>query len=161
MTRHLRLIASTDDDAASADFDSPSVYVDFAAENDQFDLEAIRYLARHDPERLEAVRQKAVEAPIRRSPNEERMLRGLQFRIDMTRRRSRTALKACLMISGMMWDSVGRLNAVMQALAYGDSTKDIFSVSTSSTSQSRVVPFDKAAYRQRLNCSRDSLNSCT
>ncbi len=65
------------------------------------------WLARNDPEAFERERDKAVNEVISNAPERlQARLRGLQFRIDMERRKARTPLIACLRISSMMWDAV-------------------------------------------------------
>lgn len=82
-------------------------------------------LAQTDPAAFEARRSSLIEDFIQNSPNHlQRRLRGLQFRVDMERRRARTPMGACVRISGMMWDAFlgegglrDSLNALMQASA--------------------------------------------
>lgn len=72
-----------------------------------FDFGHWAFLARTDPDAFERLRLECLEAVINAAPEpQRRRLRGLQFRIDMERRRSRTALAACIRISQMMWASV-------------------------------------------------------
>lgn len=63
-------------------------------------------LAQTDPVAFEARRSCLIEDFIQNSPGHlQRRLRGLQFRVDMERRRARTPMGACVRISGMMWDA--------------------------------------------------------
>ncbi len=63
-------------------------------------------LAQTDPAAFEERRSCLIEDFIQNSPNHlQRRLRGLQFRVDMERRRARTPMGACVRISGMMWDA--------------------------------------------------------
>ncbi len=63
-------------------------------------------LAQTDPAAFEARRSNLIEDFIQNSPNHmQRRLRGLQFRVDMERRRAHTPMGACVRISGMMWDA--------------------------------------------------------
>jgi len=56
-----------------------------------FDFDRWARLARSDPERFEAQRRAAIDSLIDEAPEEcQRRLSGLQFRIDMERRRSGT-----------------------------------------------------------------------
>lgn len=62
-----------------------------------FDFDEWAGLARDNPELFEARRQAVIEGFIRKAaPAHRARLRGLQFRIDMERRRSRTPLGACV-----------------------------------------------------------------
>jgi hypothetical protein len=70
-----------------------------------FDFDAWASLAREDPEEFERRRRAAIDALIASSPDSQRRLAGIQFRIDMERRLAHTPLKACLRLSEMMWDT--------------------------------------------------------
>ncbi|KZY61084.1 hypothetical protein A3742_02860 [Oleiphilus sp. HI0071] len=60
-------------------------------------------LAREKPEELEQLRQRITRDVISSAPNHmQERLSGLQFQIDMERRRSSSAVSACLKISSMM-----------------------------------------------------------
>jgi len=72
-----------------------------------FDFDEWAALARTDPRAFEARRLALIEDYLGQFPNpEQQRLRGLQFRIDMERRRARTPMAACLRLSAMMWDSL-------------------------------------------------------
>jgi hypothetical protein len=72
-----------------------------------FDFDHWLALARDDPAAFEAERRALIEALIDRAPPaRQRRLRGLQFRIDMERRRARTPMAACIRIQSLMWDSL-------------------------------------------------------
>jgi hypothetical protein len=72
-----------------------------------FDFDVWSRLAKDDPSAFEARRLALIEEYLRKFPQrEQQRLRGLQFRIDMVRRRSRTPMGACLKISSMMWESL-------------------------------------------------------
>ena len=72
-----------------------------------FDFDHWLALARDDPEAFEVERRALIEALIlRAAPDRQRRLRGLQFRIDMERRRARTPMAACLRFQSLMWDSL-------------------------------------------------------
>ena len=65
-----------------------------------------RVLAQEDPVAFEQRRSRLIDDCIQGAPDNLRQrLRGLQFRIDMERRRAHTPLGACIRISGMMWDA--------------------------------------------------------
>jgi hypothetical protein len=71
-----------------------------------FDFDAWAALARNDPAEFELQRQQAIEALIQSaSPTHQRRLRGLQFRIDMERARSKSPMAACLRLYQMTMDS--------------------------------------------------------
>ncbi|MFW6093550.1 MAG: DUF3135 domain-containing protein [Pseudomonadota bacterium] len=72
-------------------------------------------MARNDPQGLEALRRSLTDAVIADASNEltRRRLAGLQFRIDMERRRARTPLAAAIRISEMMCRSLADLQRCM------------------------------------------------
>lgn len=71
------------------------------------DFDTIMRMAQDDPDGLEAMRLRMVEALIDQAgPERSRRLRGLQFQIDMARERSANPLAACIRISAMMQDSL-------------------------------------------------------
>lgn len=73
-------------------------------------------LAEHNPQELENIRRREVEALINSAPDHlHRRLRGLQFQIDCRRQLHRnSSLGACIAISEMMLDSLQELNLVLQ-----------------------------------------------
>jgi len=72
-----------------------------------FDFDEWARLARTDVDAFEAKRLALIEDFLCQfSGPGLRRLRGLQFRIDMERRRARTPMAACLRLSAMMWDSL-------------------------------------------------------
>lgn len=73
----------------------------------ELDFEAWSRLAATDPAAFEARREQVIAEFIDSAPPDKRQrLRGLQWRIDQTRQRSKTPLAACIRISEMMWDSM-------------------------------------------------------
>lgn len=89
---------------------------------EQFDFDAMARLAKSDPEAFEARRREMLEALFarigKRSRNTqtEARLRGLQFRVDMERRRAATPMQSLLRIYSMMWDSFIDLNHELQSV---------------------------------------------
>jgi len=72
------------------------------------------HLAKHKPNEFEALRTKLCDEMIQNAP--ERMqdrLRGLQFTIDMERRKSKSTLSVCLKLSRMMNDSLLELKEAL------------------------------------------------
>jgi hypothetical protein len=83
----------------------------------QFDIDEWQRLAREDPGEFERRRRAEIEALISQAPPEQReRLRGLQFRIDLERRRAKTALAAALRLQSMMWERFGQLREALLAL---------------------------------------------
>jgi hypothetical protein len=64
-------------------------------------------LAVDDPEAFENERIRAIEQMLQSLPEtKQQRLRGLQWRIDQERRRSKSPMAACIQLSRMMWDTV-------------------------------------------------------
>lgn len=74
------------------------------------DFDDLVKLAQENPEELENLRQRLCDELIQSAPQEyRRRLRGIQFQIDMERKRAKTPMAACLKISEMMHDSFSQL----------------------------------------------------
>jgi hypothetical protein len=72
-------------------------------------------MARNDPQGLETLRRSLTDAVIAAASNEttRKRLQGLQFRVDMERRRATTPLAATIRISEMMCRSLADLHRSM------------------------------------------------
>lgn len=97
-------------------------------------------LAKQDPEALEALRQREINALIDSAPAQmQRRLRGLQFQIDAKRELSKTPMAACMAISKMMFDSVYELNDALNGTKDGDTnTRD-------TSSRADILSFPRAS----------------
>ncbi|MEM7255160.1 MAG: DUF3135 domain-containing protein [Pseudomonadota bacterium] len=85
--------------------------------DENFDFDGWLELARRDPEALESKRQRAIDHLLAHAPAELRpRLEGLQWQIDMIRRRADTPLGACVEISEMMWDQILGPNGLVTSL---------------------------------------------
>lgn len=83
----------------------------------EFDWDAWSDLARSDPAAFEEKRKQAIADLIATMPEAHRQrLRGLQARIDLERRRSSSALGACIRISNLMWESFAELQEALDVL---------------------------------------------
>lgn len=80
-------------------------------------FEVLVDMARNDPQGLETLRRSLTNAVIdaARSDTARRRLRGLQFRVDMERRRAGTPLAATIRISEMMCRSLASLHRSLVA----------------------------------------------
>lgn len=78
-----------------------------------FDFDAWAELAARDPAAFESARCRAVARVIGAAGNDPERLRRLQWRVNMERRRTRTPLKACLVLSGMMWEAFTNFRDVL------------------------------------------------
>lgn len=84
-------------------------------------FEVLVDMARNDPQGLETLRRSLTDAVIAAASNEitRKRLQGLQFRVDMERRRATTPLAATIRISEMMCRSLADLHRSMVAPAEG------------------------------------------
>lgn len=75
-------------------------------------------LIKMSKEELETLREKYVEEVINSAGSEEqkRKLRGLQFQIDMQRRKSKNPMDSCIKISKMMHDKFLELRDALKEL---------------------------------------------
>jgi hypothetical protein len=77
-------------------------------------FDTLRYLAEHDPARLELLRNALTEMLILRSPAESRQrLRGLQFQINARVKLARNPIAACLAVSSMMHETLSQLQRTL------------------------------------------------
>jgi hypothetical protein len=77
-------------------------------------FDTLRYLAEHDPERLERLRATLTEMLIARSPEESRQrLRGLQFQINARIRLAPNPVAACIAVSSMMHETLDQLQRTL------------------------------------------------
>ncbi len=80
-------------------------------------FEEMACLAQEDPEAFERRREELIEEAISQAdPAYQERLRRLQWRIDMERKRCKTALAACLRLYEMMWDFIYAENGFLEAV---------------------------------------------
>lgn len=109
----------------------------------EFDFEKWARLAQEDPAEFERQREAAVRATIAAAPSTHRQrLEGLQFRIDMERQRSASALGACVRLNSLMWAGFYRLRKELNAAAAE------LAEPPSARSGGQVIPFDRARQRR-------------
>ena len=74
-------------------------------------------MAHDDPEGLELLREKLCAQLIDNAPKRyQRRLNGLQFQIDMARKKSNNDLHSCIKISEMMMESYQQLQSAINEL---------------------------------------------
>jgi hypothetical protein len=109
-----------------------------------FDFEELATLAKSDPAAFELRRRELIDglfASIEArndDPQFMQRLRGLQFRIDMERERSRTSMRALLRIYSMMWDSFIELNDLLQRVS---SPLPALPKPATATRSAEIIPF--------------------
>src|SRR3990167_262717 len=107
------------------------------------EFDQLREMAQKDPEGLERLRVQLCDQLIQSAPEAyRRKLRGLQFRVDMERRRAKTPMAACIAISGMMHDSFDRLRQVLNE-AVSNAASTTGSKADAATA-AKVLPFRRA-----------------
>ena len=78
------------------------------------DFDTLQTMAKHNPEGLEQLRQRLVSDLIASAaPEQRRRLHGLQFQIDMERRRAPNPMAACIRLSTLMRDSLLRMQQAL------------------------------------------------
>lgn len=82
-------------------------------------FEVLVDMARNDPEGLETLRRSLTNAVIATATSDQsrRRLKGIQFRVDLERRRAATPLAATIRISEMMCRSLADLHASLLTTA--------------------------------------------
>lgn len=111
-------------------------------------FDVLREMAQKDPEALERLRVQLCDQLIQDAPPAyRRKLRGLQFRVDMERRRAKSPMAACIAISGMMHDTFDKLRqALNDAAGRGDGLFTMEAVAQpASESAAKVLPFRRKA----------------
>lgn len=70
------------------------------------DFDTLKELAANEPSRLDAILEQQIEQLMARaSADQQRRLRGLQFKIDGQRRLAKNNLDSCIRIANMMRES--------------------------------------------------------
>ena len=108
------------------------------------EFDKLREMAQRDPEQLEQLRVQLCDQLIQDAPEQyRRKLRGLQFRVDMERRRAKSPMAACIAISGMMHDSFDQMRQVLNE-AVGNSEVGFGQPTDNQAEQAKVLPFRRA-----------------
>lgn len=82
------------------------------------DVDTLIKMAKDDPEGLERLRHELCTQLIENAPEHyQRRLNGIQFQINMTRRKSSNGLHSCIKISEMMLESYQKLQSALAELS--------------------------------------------
>ena len=110
------------------------------------DFEELLRLAQNNPDKLEQLRIQWCEQIIHDAPSEyRRKLRGLQFRIDMERRKAKSPMAACISLSGMMHDSFDSLRYALNDATDTTGRNVLFSEEIQNSPElATVLPFRRA-----------------
>ena len=83
------------------------------------DFDTLKELAASEPSRLDAILEQQIEQLMARAnPDQQRRLRGLQFKIDGQRRLAKNNLDSCIRIANMMRDSFYLMGSEMRQLNF-------------------------------------------
>ncbi len=110
-------------------------------------VETLMYLGEKDPQLLEQYRCQETEKILNSAPEEHRRkLQGLQFKIDMERRKAKTPMAACLKLAAMMQDSFLKLREALNQIAADNPPKHVSVTSTAKAPATKptgrkVLPF--------------------
>lgn len=106
------------------------------------EFEVLVDLARNDPTRLEEMRTALVSGVIdsARTPQQQQRLAGLQFRIDLERRKSTSPMGATIRISEMMCRSLADLHLSIVAPEELEAETEVIELQDVGAT---IVPFPK------------------
>src|SRR5690554_3135036 len=108
-----------------------------------FDFDKWAKLAQEDPAEFERQREAALRATIAAAPPEHRQrLEGLQFRLNVERSRSGSALGSCIRLNSLMWAGFYRLRKQLNAAA-----SDL-QQSAAVRGSAEIIPFESARSRR-------------
>jgi hypothetical protein len=113
-----------------------------------FDFDEWVRLARVDPEAFERRRREAIDDLIVSAPDYlQPRLHGLQFQVEMERRRSRSPYAACVRVSRMMWEKFAGENGFRATLCdvSGRGTGATLRKANSAPIKATVLPFARPA----------------
>lgn len=102
-----------------------------------FDFDFWAELARSDPQAFDQHRRELLEKAIHLCKSDQRRMRGLQNRIELERRKAGAPLKACLRLSGLMWESFGELNGRLN----GPNRLTLVKPESKPPASARILPF--------------------
>lgn len=105
------------------------------------EFEEMVRMAKEEPEKLEAWRAQQIDDLINGAPPEiQQRLRGLQFTIDMHRRKASNPMAACIQLSRMMHESFDKMRTALVQFTGGE---ELEAQQPKSVSAAAVIPFGK------------------
>lgn len=106
-------------------------------------FDTLKALASEDPEALETLRTRLVAEVIDRAPIHQRaQLQGLQFVLDMERRRAKNPMQCCIRMSQLMHERVERLRECLKDTLYYDGPTAV-STRTEQTHNAVILEFPR------------------
>ena len=112
------------------------------------DVDELIRLAKDDPKGLERLRERLSNQLIENAPKEaQKRLYGLQFQINMERRRAHNPLHSCIKISEMMMESYQSLQEALFELSHEENKRNQLNKSSCCTcktcSSAEVIDFNR------------------
>ncbi len=110
----------------------------------RFNFDAWKKLAETNPEAFEIQRKKVLQAEIAKAPKPlQHRLTGLQWRVDMERKRCSNPTQSMIHIYRKMWNSVYGENGLLSAL-HANTASQLAAASRPSTParKAEVLPFE-------------------
>ena len=109
-----------------------------------FDFDKWVRLAQQDPAAFEALRKEVIEETIKGFPHDTwRSSEGLQFRIDMERRKSKTPMGSCIRLSNMLKEKLH--TDFYPAVGGGGDDNCSFDASAQERKEGEIIPLRKPA----------------
>ncbi|MCW8929131.1 MAG: DUF3135 domain-containing protein [Gammaproteobacteria bacterium] len=116
------------------------------------EIDELLKMAENSPDQLEELRQKLCAQLIENAPEHyQKRLNGLQFQIDMERRKSNNPMHCCIKISEMMLDSYQELKTAISSLDKAECESDEHSIlpkykfaSSVKQASAEIIDFDLA-----------------
>lgn len=100
-------------------------------------FDTLMEMAQHDPQALEALRQKLTDEIVEQSNQKQRRkLEQLRFRIEGERYRAATPLASCIRLSSLMHDTLYHLHTHLEKLQQPTSSFGIVTTPYTTTSSS-------------------------
>lgn len=115
-------------------------------------FEVLSKLAKEDPKQLDVILENQITALIEGAPKKyQQRLRGLQFTIDMERKKAKTPMAACLKISSMMQESFAQLSTALNNAASHQHEepaiyKEVTEKPKAQRPSARVIPFPEPEF---------------
>ena len=108
------------------------------------DVDELIRLAKDDPKGLERLRERLSNQLIENAPKEaQKRLYGLQFQINMERRRAHNPLHSCIKISEMMMESYQSLQEALFELSHEDDKNKSSCCTCKTCSSAEVIDFNR------------------
>ncbi len=110
-------------------------------ERSPFNFDAWKRLAEKDPQAFEEMRKKVVKAEIAKAPKSmQHRLTGMQWRVDMERKRCSNPTQSMIYVYKKMWNSVYGENGLLSAL-HGNTADQQMGSGCKNLTAASILPF--------------------